>query len=64
MGIIFDDPREMLVLLQVVGLDVNLEVHHHKDFPLRLAQHNPSLAGSKRQIFLYFLNRLFAQFGI
>ena len=63
MGIL-DGPGETLVLLRVVGLDVNLEVHHHNDFPLLLAQHNPSSAGSGRQIFIYFLIRLFAQFGI
>ena len=41
MGIL-DGLGETLVLLRVVGLDVNLEVHHHNDFPLLLAQHNPS----------------------
>ena len=62
MGIL-DGAGETLVLLRVVGLDVNLEVHHHNDFPLLLARHNPSSAGSGRQIFLYFLVLLFAQFG-
>ena len=44
MGIL-DGAGETLVLLRVVGLDVNLEVHHHNDFPVLLAQHKPSSAG-------------------
>ena len=42
MGIL-DGAGETLVLLRVVGLDVNLEVHHHNNFPLLLARHNPTL---------------------